>query len=143
MKKFGMIEIDIDVYKRIEQERISFDEPHTAILRRMLGIKPENKIDQQGFPERPKENGNGMQLDDVYLPNGTELRKYHKGELHTARVEGGAIVLNGQRFRKPSPAGVAVTGYRVNGYRFWDAKLPGDNHWMRLEFLRGKHSLIK
>lgn len=34
----GQIAVDLDVYKAIEAKRLSFDEPHNAILRRVLGL---------------------------------------------------------------------------------------------------------
>jgi hypothetical protein len=36
---FTNIPIDLDVYKALEVRRVSFDEPHNTILRRVLGIQ--------------------------------------------------------------------------------------------------------
>src|SRR5216683_1399954 len=40
----------------------------------------------------------------VRLPSGTELRSTYKGETYVARVNSGALVLQGQRFDSPSAA---------------------------------------
>lgn len=72
----------------------------------------------------------------VRIPLGTELRKTYKGSTYSARVEGGALSLNGTRYQSPSAAAVAITGNPVNGWRFWECKLPRKGSWQRLESLR-------
>ena len=72
----------------------------------------------------------------VVLPEGTDLRTTHKGQTHEARVERGAIVYDGRPYRSPSAAGSAVTGTSINGWIFWDVRLPGEAAWQRLDALR-------
>jgi hypothetical protein len=47
---FTDIPIDLDVYKALEMRRISFGEPHNAILRRILGITALATV--ESIPER-------------------------------------------------------------------------------------------
>ncbi|MBI4205359.1 MAG: DUF2924 domain-containing protein [Betaproteobacteria bacterium] len=72
----------------------------------------------------------------VRFPAGTEFRAHHKGQTYLARVESGALVLNGKRYDSPSAAAVSITGSAVNGWRFWEGRLPGEASWKMIESLR-------
>jgi hypothetical protein len=72
----------------------------------------------------------------VRLPSGTELRSTYKGKTYVARVNSGALVLQGQRFDSPSAAAMSITGSAVNGWTFWEYKLPGQDRWQILKSLR-------
>lgn len=73
----------------------------------------------------------------LYLPDGTLLRARYKGKLYTARiVDGDWSDPNGEIQSSPSAAATAVTGTNVNGLRFWEAQLPGEKGWRRIEVLR-------
>ena len=63
-------------------------------------------------------------------------RSTYKGQTYLGRVEGGALVLSGKRFDSPSAAAVSITRNPVNGWRFWEARLPGQAGWKILESLR-------
>jgi|SRR6267378_1516241 len=78
----------------------------------------------------------------VLLPNGLRLRKRYKGKLYEGSVKGNTIRLEGfeKEFYSPSVAGIEVTGYNVNGWRFWEYLAdPEADLWRPLEELR--HSL--
>ncbi len=72
----------------------------------------------------------------VRLPAGTEFRAMYKARSYFARVEGGALVLEGKRYDSPSAAAVSITGSAVNGWRFWEARLPGQSGWNMIESFR-------
>ena len=75
---------------------------------------------------------------NVRFPQGTDFRAFYKGQTHTARVEGGALMLaNGERFDSPSAAAISITGNSVNGWIFWECRLPGKSSWQRIDALRG------
>jgi hypothetical protein len=72
----------------------------------------------------------------VRFAAGTEFRANYKGRTHTARVEGGALALNGQRYDSPSPAAMAITKSAVNGWRFWECRTPGSSSWRLMKTFR-------
>lgn len=67
---------------------------------------------------------------------GTEFRAHYKGETHLARVQNGALVVNGQRYDTPSAAAMSITGSPVNGWMFWECRLPGQASWQMIKVLR-------
>jgi hypothetical protein len=72
----------------------------------------------------------------VRLPAGTEVRSNYKGNTFLARVSSGALVLQGRRFDSASAAAMSITGNPVNGWTFWECKLPGQDRWQILKSLR-------
>ena len=72
----------------------------------------------------------------VRLPAGTELRADYKGQTYLARVASGALTYNGKRFNSPSAAAMSITRNPVNGWTFWECRLPGQGRWTRLKELR-------
>ncbi|MEK6592447.1 MAG: DUF2924 domain-containing protein [Pseudomonadota bacterium] len=72
----------------------------------------------------------------VRFPAGTEFRANYKGQTHLARVESGALVLNGRRYDTPSSAAMSITGNPVNGWTFWGCRLPGQASWRIIKALR-------
>jgi hypothetical protein len=69
-------------------------------------------------------------------PAGTEFRAHYKGETHLARVQNGALVLKDQRFDTPSAAAMAITGSPVNGWTFWECRVPGQADRQMIKALR-------
>ncbi|MFN2406662.1 MAG: DUF2924 domain-containing protein [Pyrinomonadaceae bacterium] len=72
----------------------------------------------------------------VSFPHGTEMRAEYSGRKYFAKVDDGAIVYDGKRFKSPSPAANAITGNAVNGWKFWECKMPGKNRWVPISKLR-------
>jgi hypothetical protein len=72
----------------------------------------------------------------VRFPVGTEFRASYKGRVHTGRVENDALTVNGKKFDSPSAAAMSITDSAVNGWRFWECKLPGKSGWQLIESLR-------
>jgi hypothetical protein len=44
--------------------------------------------------------------------------------------------MNGQTYTSPSAAAIAVTGYSVNGWRFWRYRDPGSGREVPIDRLR-------
>lgn len=130
MQHFKTIEIDLDVYKRIEEHRESFDQSENDILRRLLDLEEQPVKMVRG-------NKTGLNVGDgVVLPDGTQLRKKYKGQLYEVAVTNGRIIYNGKGYTSPSGAAVAITGSPVNGWRFWEVKMPDDDEYRLLAELR-------
>jgi hypothetical protein len=125
------IQIDLELFKRIQGERRSFDETDNDILRRLLKLGPAIP------PEGVDPSEGGLDLGSgVFLPNGTTLRRRYKGEAYIAPVERGQIMVKGRGFTSPSGAAVEITGSAVNGWRFWEVKRPQDADFQPLGMLR-------
>ena len=139
MTQFRTIEIDFDVHKLIEAERKSFSEPPNDALRRLLNLpvrstSPEPKSDVNGHDAWLGEN--------VTLPHGTELRMRYNGRQYNGVILNGKWVVEKKTFDSPSGAasGVAVTKggrkTRLDGWNYWDVKLPHESSWKRISDLR-------
>ena len=129
-KNTTSINIDLEIYRLIENKRESFDETQNEILRRLLGL---------ASPVKPIIDSGGISLRySVFLPNGSRLKKVYKGKEYLAEVKDGYIWVNGKRYPSPSAAAVAVTGSPVNGWRWWEVKRPQDSEWISLDQLREK-----
>ncbi len=127
------IEVDFDVFKQLTVRRATESVSYNDVIRELLGLG-------QGKAAETKET-NDPSPDDwvakgVRFPAGTEFRARYKGQVRTGRIEGGALVVNGQRHGSPSAAAVAVTGSSVNGWRFWECRLPGKSTWQLIVSLR-------
>jgi len=129
------IEIDFDVFKVLTAKRSNESVSYNDVLRDILGLgKPK-----QPLPPSPI-NGSVAAGDwvtkGVRFPTGTEFRATHKGHTHMANVENGALVLDGQRFDTPSSAAMSITKNSVNGWIFWECRLPNKSSWQLITALR-------
>lgn len=84
---FTHIPIDLDVYKALEANRISFDEPHNLILRRILGVR--GTAPEQSPPDRERSLRSSGEYDLRILDETVRVRSLREA-LSTAllRVEG-------------------------------------------------------
>ena len=126
------IEIDFDVFKAITLRRPSEETTENDVLREVFGL-PAKKLGPQS-PATPASDD--WVAKGVRFPAGTEFRAHHKGQTFLGRAERGALVLDGKRYDSPSSAAVSITGSSVNGWRFWEARLPGQPGWKMIESLR-------
>jgi hypothetical protein len=128
------IDVDFEVYKQLTVRRATEHVTYNDVIRELLGLA-------QSAPAPSAAQGNGQSAGDwvakgVRFPAGTDFRANYKGQVHTGRVESGALVLsNGKRFDSPSAAAVSITGSAVNGWRFWECRAPGKS-WQPIESLR-------
>lgn len=127
------IQVDFDVFKALTMRRPSEEVTENDILRQLLGL-PSRKPPAvpPGVPNPADWIAKG-----VRFPAGTEFRAVYKGQTYLARVEGGALMLSGKRFDSPSAAAMSITGDKpVNGWTFWECRLPGQGGWKTLKALR-------
>lgn len=118
------IEVDFDVFKELTMRRSSEEVTYNDVIRDLLELSPKNKAE-------PFENSGGEAWvqKGVSFPHGTEFRSTYKGRLYEAVVEDGALVMDGKRFESPFGAAGEITKSFVNGWRFWECKMPGSDSW--------------
>jgi len=126
------IEVDFDVFKALTMRRASEHVTENDVLRQMLGLSSKN---EPTVPAARPEAGDWI-TKGVRFPVGTEFRAKYKAQTWLGRVEGGALVINGKRYDTPSAAAVAITENPVNGWTFWECRLPGQAGWKILKALR-------
>lgn len=126
------IEVDFDVYKALTMRRPSEDVTENDVLRKLLGLPSINKSITPANPPTPGD----WVTKGVRFPAGTEFRANYKGQTYLGRAEGGALVLNGERFDTPSAAAMSITKNPVNGWTFWECRVPGRAFWQMLKALR-------
>jgi hypothetical protein len=126
------IDVDFDVFKALTARRSSEDVSENDVLRQLLRLPP------QGTPAVKSDSpGPGDWVTKgVRLPAGTELWATYKGQTHLARVASVALTYNGKRFNSPSAAAMSITRNPVNGWTFWEVRLPGQGRWTSLKELR-------
>lgn len=127
------IEVDFDVFKALTMRRPSEDVSENDVLRQLLGLPVRKGASaQQAAPAAGDWVAKG-----VRFPAGTEFRANYKGQTHLGRVGGGALVLSGKRFDSPSAAAMSITNNKpVNGWTFWQCRLPGQAGWKMIKALR-------
>ncbi len=148
------ITIDIDVHRRIEAARITFEESDNTILRRILGLdgsagNPRTGQLANGTPAKGARAKSGGVSDGgwskisrtglaIFLPNGTKLRAAYGGISFEGMIAKGAWAVGGGTHKSPSAAlnAVARTGagrpVNLNGWRHWEVLPPGAKAWVRL-----------
>lgn len=126
------IEIDFDVFKAITLRRPSEETTENDVLREVFGLPAKKGPFLNLLTPGPRDWVTRW----VRFPAGTEFRANYKGQTHLARVEGGAIVVQGKSYDTPSSAAMSITKSNVNGWRFWEARLPGQSGWKMIESLR-------
>ena len=126
------IEVDFDVFKELTSRRPTEAFSANDVLRQVLGLPPRRGDSQTKAGASP---GDWISK-GVRFPAGTEFKATYKGRTHLGRVEGGALVVSGKRYDSPSSAAVSITGNPVNGWRFWECRLPGRSNWQSLKSLR-------
>ena len=132
--KMHAIDVDFEVYKQLTVRRATEQVTYNDVVRDLLGIKAE------AVPTRPIGTAESSSEDwvakGIRFPFGTDFRASYKGKMHTAKVEDGAMMLNGKKYYSPSPAAMSVTDSAINGWRFWECRFPGKSGWQLLENLR-------
>ena len=149
-KNSTSINVDLDVYKIIEKNRISFEETHNDILKRLIAVNDGKNnlveiISKTVFPkdEIITQSGDWV-YHNVHLPEGTKLMKWLKGVKYEAEIKSGAFYFGGKYYKTPSAAGMAVTeGSNVNGWDFWRFYDESVGRWKRLRSLRDTQVIIK
>ncbi|HUL42054.1 MAG TPA: hypothetical protein VLV32_09155 [Burkholderiales bacterium] len=128
------IEVDFDVFKALTMRRPSENVTENDVLRKLLGLEGKGQFVK-------KNDATAVNKDDwftkgVRFPVGTEFRANYKGQTYLGRVEGRALVINGKKFDTPSAAAVSITRNAVNGWKFWECRLPGAASWQPITVFR-------
>lgn len=126
------IQVDFDVFKAITARRSTEDVSENDVLRQIFGLPALDAIHEKGGRHR---TGDWVSK-GVRFPQGTQARARYKGVLYVAEVKDGALVVNGKRFDSPSSAAMSITNSPVNGWNFWEVKLPGREAWEAMKSLR-------
>ena len=126
------IDVDFDVFKALTMRRPNENVSENDVLRQLLGLQSKREVTARESTPAPGE----WIVKGVRFPTGTEFRANYKGQTYLGRVENGALVLNGKRFDSPSAAAVSITGNPVNGWHFWQCRLPGQASWQIIKALR-------
>ncbi len=129
------IEVSFDVHKMIESNRHSFSDTPDDVLRRLLKIEPAQPA-ESGESSSSEPDATDLVTQGVHIRAGTQARMKHKGEYQYGEVRGGKIWVNGEGYRSFSPAAIAITGTSVNGWKYWEVKLPGADDWVLVDALR-------
>lgn len=126
------IEVDFEVFKELIRRRPSEAVSENDVLRQVLGLANQRTPATVNSSPVPGE----WVTKGVRFPAGTEFRATYKGKTYLGRAENGALVLNGQRFDSPSAAAMSITGKPVNGWTFWEGRLPGRTAWQIIKAQR-------
>ena len=126
------IEIDFDVFKDLTLRRSTEDVSYNDVLRELLGLPPQKNSD---CSEDVSVHGNWV-AKGVVFPSGTEFRATYKGQTYYGKVESGGLVVDNTRFSYPSAAAVKITGNPVNGWTFWECRMPGESSWKMIKSFR-------
>jgi len=127
------IEIDFDVFKELTNRRATENITYNDVLRELLGLNPLKT--EEISPDFATFDGSWT-TKGVTFPAGTEFRANYKGQNIFGKVESGFLVVNGKRFDSPSASAVSITGNSVNGWIFWECRLPGKTSWQIIKSLR-------
>ncbi|MEO1197950.1 MAG: hypothetical protein AAFX39_01760 [Pseudomonadota bacterium] len=124
------IEIDFDVFKELTARRKAEAVTYNDVVRELLGLNKAKgaAADLEAFEVWVSKG--------VSFPIGTAFRVRYKGEMHYGEVQKNGINVNGDLASSPSDAARIVTGNNVNGWRFWECKLPGHTKWQKIDSLR-------
>lgn len=128
------IEIDFEVFKELTRRRSTEDVSYNDVLREVLGMKPAAR--PQGG--RETSTASDWVVKGVHFPVGSEFRATYRGTGYSGRVESSGLVIGHKQFNSPSAAAVSITGSPVNGWNFWECRMPGETSWQPIRFFRSR-----
>lgn len=142
-----IIEIDMEVHKKLESARQSFSETDNDILRRLLHMLPARRYAGQNAqapnPALSTEDWIWSRSGQrAMLPAGTEVRARYGGQEYKGLIAKGAWVVEGRRFETPSEAIISLARTKegrqtnLNGWNLWEFKRPHESSWKPLKVLR-------
>ena len=129
------IEIDFEVFKQLTLRRETESVTYNDVIRRCLGLLDDGP--RENASQSPKTSKSWL-YKGVRFPSGTELRAHYKGVLYSAAIDEQGILVNGDRASSPSDAARLITNNNVNGWNFWEVRLPDDSRWRVLKSLRSE-----
>jgi predicted CopG family antitoxin len=127
------VEIDFDVFKSLTNLRTGEEDSMNDVLRRMLRM-PALKRENSRIPSHAA-NGD-MTTKGIRFPAGTEFRANHKGQEFLGRIADGQLVVAEKKFASLSRAAMDITGGPINGWTFWECRIPGQSRWQTCKTIR-------
>src|SRR6266496_2918015 len=135
---YTSIDIDFDVYKELTFRRKAENMTENDVLRELLGLSLAKEVKARFNGAQHAPEGIPWMSKGVAFPPGTEFRAKYGGREYHAKVEDGALIYSGHPYKTPSAAAMAITSTNVNGWIFWECKLPGKSTWLSINKLRKK-----
>jgi predicted type IV restriction endonuclease len=142
-----LIEIINDTLEKISGHRADREQ----IILFINNVQNQLTLDHETQKIKNKFNGKQISNKDIFTkigsvrtsknfpPNGTVCKFSYKGRLYNGVIKDGRLHIEGQgSFSSFSAASVEVTKTSRNGWRDWEIKLPGDNHWQLADMWRKK-----
>ncbi len=126
------IDIDFEVFKALTALRENEVDSFNAVIRRALKLEHSDTQDENTKDEL----GAWSPAPGVKFPAGTEFRARLKGQNYYGKVNEGVLIYDDRSYKSPSAAAYAITGYNVNGWGFWECKIPGQENWRSIAFIR-------
>ena len=126
------IYVDFDVFKALTARRATESVTENDVLRQLFGLTPAGQIRHADARHRAGD----WVAKGVRFPEGTAVRAKYKGKTYFAEVKDGALFVEGKRYDSPSAAAISITGNPVNGWAFWEARLPGQGEWKTMKSFR-------
>jgi len=117
------VEVDFEVLKALMARRASEDVTNNDVIRGLLNLP--QAATGSGAATTTGLEGRDFETKGARFPAGTEFRAKHHGRVITGRVENGQLVVNGEPHNSLSSAGYYITQYAVNGWNFWEYRVPG------------------
>ncbi len=129
------IEIDFEVFKALTNLRDTEKTTYNDVVRRLLKLSDAQVFGIESVAKSGAQPSSWV-TKGVTFPEGTEFRASYKGTTVYANVKDSTLVVNGERASSPSDAARIVTGNSVNGWTFWQCRLPGESRWRGLQGMR-------
>lgn len=103
----------------------------------VLAKSPQSSVDTKHGNILASLFEGGAWYGNTHFPEGTLFRATYKGKTYSGEIrEGRWVDQDGVVRTSPSEAASAISGTNVNGWRFWYAKRPGDEDWVKMEELK-------
>ena len=129
------IEIDFEVFKALTNLRDIEKTTYNDVVRRLLKL-PDVKAAGVEIVAKGNIQMSSWEAKGVIFPEGTEFRANYNGEIVNAYIRNHSLIVNNKQTSSLSQAARIVTGTNVNGWVFWQCRLPGDSKWRIAQSLR-------
>jgi len=118
------IDVDFEVLKALMARRATEDVTNNDVIRGLLDL-PVVARESAAPATSGGLEGRDFETKGVRFPAGTEFRGTHHGRVVGGCVENGQLVVNGEQHNSLSSAAHYITKYAVNGWDFWEYRVPG------------------
>ena len=81
------------------------------------------------------------EVESVVFPDGTKFRGKYKGYFYYGKVRNGTLTLDEKEFVSPCEAALTITRTPIDGWLFWDCKLPEQVSWMNISEFKKLNSV--